>query len=484
MENELDTGVWGQIAHATLTFPFTSVFVELMQADREQDRLTRASVFAALGNPGRLAIVDHLLLSDASPSDFQSLLAMPSNLAAHHLRVLENAGVVRRLRSQGDRRRTYLSVNADALHAITPSPLEPVSRVLFVCAHNTARSQLAVAIWRRHSPVPADSAGTRPAGDVHPGTVAAARRHTLLLRPQSPRHIDDVVAPGDLVITVCDHAHEELPAAPNRVHWSIQDPEPTGQPEAFDRTIDELANRIRRLSPRLPAVREPTVTVPPPGAVEPAAQADLTIDPALALDTAASRLRTQFGEALGADTINGFLHSSYRQFAARASIPRFLPLLAERFAAQRLEALARMEGKRRDGRPTVLFLCTHDAGCSQMALGFFSSLAGDAAVGWSGGSEPADDVDPAAVAAMAERGIDISHEYPKPWTDEIVTAADVVITLGSGDARLVAPGRRFEEWAVDDPLDRDVNAVRPVRDEIERRVRTLLADLELATSRV
>jgi arsenate reductase (thioredoxin) len=159
----------------------------------------------------------------------------------------------------------------------------------------------------------------------------------------------------------------------------------------------------------------------------------------------------------------------------------YLALLAERFARQRLYALAKIEGKWNPGKPIVLFLCTHNAGRSQMAMGFFNHLAGDAAVAWSGGSEPRVEVNEAAIEAMAERGIDISGEYPKPWTDEIVQAADVVISMGCGDACPVFPGRRYDEWVLDDPADRDIGGVRPIRDEIERRVRQLLADLEVPT---
>jgi protein-tyrosine-phosphatase len=131
-------------------------------------------------------------------------------------------------------------------------------------------------------------------------------------------------------------------------------------------------------------------------------------------------------------------------------------------------------------RPTVLFLCVHNAGRSQMALGWFKHLAGDAAVAWSGGSEPARDVNPAAVAAMAEVGIDIAREFPKPWTDAGVKSADVVVTMGCGDTCPFFPGTRYEDWALDDPHGQGVDAVRPIRDEIERRVRTLLADLGLS----
>jgi arsenate reductase (thioredoxin) len=207
---------------------------------------------------------------------------------------------------------------------------------------------------------------------------------------------------------------------------------------------------------------------------------DLTIDQQLALRAAASRLQGEFGDAFGVETIERFLHSSYDQFANRASIIDFLPLLAERFARQRLKALAKVEGKASDGKPVVLFLCTHNAGRSQMAMGFLTQLAGDGAVAWSGGSEPGESINPAAVAVMAERGIDISKEYPKPWTDEIVQAADVVITMGCGDACPIFPGRRYEEWVLDDPAGQTVESVRPIRDEIERRVRQLLAELDVA----
>ncbi|SIK10555.1 arsenate reductase ArsC [Mycobacteroides abscessus] len=209
-------------------------------------------------------------------------------------------------------------------------------------------------------------------------------------------------------------------------------------------------------------------------------RSDLSIDQQLALKTAAVRLENEFTDSFGIESIERFLHSSYDQFASRASIPRFLPLLAERFARQRLRALAKVEGKSDTGKPTVLFLCTHNAGRSQMALGFFSHFAGDAAVAWSGGSEPGNEINPAAVAAMSERGIDISGEYPKPWTEEIVQAADVVITMGCGDACPVFPGRRYEEWKLEDPAGMNVDAVRPVRDDIERRVRQLLNELGVA----
>jgi arsenate reductase (thioredoxin) len=206
---------------------------------------------------------------------------------------------------------------------------------------------------------------------------------------------------------------------------------------------------------------------------------DMSIDQQAALRTAARHLGDEFTAVFGTETIERFLYTSYDQFASRSTVANFLPLLAERFARQRLTALARVEGLRTDSRPVVLFLCVHNAGRSQMALGFFQHLAGDRAVAWSGGSDPGMEVNRAAVAAMAERGIDISGAYPKPWTDEVVRAADVVITMGCGDACPIFPGKRYEDWTFEDPAGKAVDAVRPIRDEIERRVRDLLAELKV-----
>ena len=206
---------------------------------------------------------------------------------------------------------------------------------------------------------------------------------------------------------------------------------------------------------------------------------DIELDQQLALRAAATNLQKRFDGVFGVETVERFLHASYEDFADRAVTTNWLPLLAERFARIRLKALALVEGKITEDRPTVLFLCVHNAGRSQMAMGFFQHYAGDRAVGWSGGSEPSSQVNPAAIAAMAEVGIDITSEFPKPWTDEIVRAADVVITMGCGDACPIFPGKRYEDWELDDPAGLGVEAVRPIRDEIEARVQALLADLNV-----
>jgi protein-tyrosine-phosphatase len=206
---------------------------------------------------------------------------------------------------------------------------------------------------------------------------------------------------------------------------------------------------------------------------------DIELDQQLALRAAATNLQKRFEGVFGLETIEQYLHTSYDEFADRSVTTNWLPLLAERFARIRLKALAMVEGKITEERPTVLFLCVHNAGRSQMAMGFLQHYAGDRAVAWSGGSEPGSKVNPAAIEAMKEVGIDISGEFPKPWTDEIVRAADVVITMGCGDACPVFPGKRYEDWVLDDPAGLGVEAVRPIRDEIEGRVKKLLTELSV-----
>ncbi|WP_438804521.1 arsenate reductase ArsC [Nocardia alni] len=198
-----------------------------------------------------------------------------------------------------------------------------------------------------------------------------------------------------------------------------------------------------------------------------------------ALRWAERRLRSEFTILFDANTIHDFLYDSYEEIGSSAAVRLYLPLLAERFARERLHLRAKVEGRVEHAIPVVLFLCTYNAGRSQIALGFFEHYAQDRALGWSGGSEPSGGLNPAAVAAMAEREIDISHEFPKTWTDEIIGAADIIVTMGCGDVCPLAPGVRYEDWIVDDPAGLSVAEVRPIRDDIERRVRGLLTELDL-----
>lgn len=218
-----------------------------MNSEQTELRERRAQVHAALGDVHRLQIVDLLATTDASSSEIGAATGLPSNLLAHHLNTLEDAGLVTRRRSEGDKRRSYLSLNRHEAWLVPDAPkadaIPAARRVVFVCTANTARSHLAAALWRRASPVAATSAGTHPGDRINPGALAAARRHHLDLPETAPRLLADIRDEGDLVITVCDRAHEELGDAA-WAHWSIPDPVPAGSKSAFDAAHDALAVRI------------------------------------------------------------------------------------------------------------------------------------------------------------------------------------------------------------------------------------------------
>lgn len=201
------------------------------------------------------------------------------------------------------------------------------------------------------------------------------------------------------------------------------------------------------------------------------------------LATTANILSREFTGIFSPEVIARFLDESLDQLLERAQYTQFVPVLAERFARERLRALAKIEGTIVTDNPTVIFLCVHNAGRSQMAMGWMQHLAGDRIDVMSGGSAPGDRVNPSAVQAMDEVGIDISTGYPKPWTDETIGAADVIVTMGCGDACPVLPGKRYLDWELDDPAGKDVAQVRPVRDDIEQRVRGLMAELGVEPSR-
>ena len=208
----------------------------------------RAARHAALGDPARLAIADELSASERAPIELRRLLGIESNLLAHHLDVLERVGLIERSRSSGDGRRRYVHLLRPALEGLAPGrPVHP-GRALFVCSANSARSQIAAALWCALTGQPADSAGTHPAPRVHPGAIAAAKRAGLDLTGAVPCDLADLESFPPLVITVCDRAHEELDPDDTWLHWSIPDPVPVGTKAAFDTALAEIRERISSLA--------------------------------------------------------------------------------------------------------------------------------------------------------------------------------------------------------------------------------------------
>jgi arsenate reductase len=203
----------------------------------------------------------------------------------------------------------------------------------------------------------------------------------------------------------------------------------------------------------------------------------LSIDQRVQIHQSAVALERRWHGKINVETIERFMTDSLDMILPNATVTTWIPVLVERLTDDRLRALMRLDSNRTDLNPSVLFLCVHNAGRSQIAAGFTRALGGDKVDVFSGGSQPAEGVNQAVVAAMAEKGIDISAELPQPWADEVVRAADVIVVMGCGDACPVYPGKRYLDWELDDPSGKSVEEVRPIRDEIERRVRGLLAEL-------
>jgi protein-tyrosine-phosphatase len=187
-------------------------------------------------------------------------------------------------------------------------------------------------------------------------------------------------------------------------------------------------------------------------------------------------LAAEFPGVFSRETIRRYVDGSLEDLSG-ARFHDFLPLFIHRFARERLRALAQVEGTMTKEVPEVLFVCVHNAGRSQMAAGLLDKLAAGRVQVRTAGSDPADRINSAAVEAMAEVGVDLSKEFPKPLTDEVVRAADAVITMGCGDACPIYPGKRYEDWELEDPEGKDLETVRRIRDQIAERVRSLLVEL-------
>ena len=198
------------------------------------------------------------------------------------------------------------------------------------------------------------------------------------------------------------------------------------------------------------------------------------------LENLVSQLARKYAGKFDESEIRPIVKESFDSFSD-AKVRTFVPVFTTRYADDRLRALAKVRGFITDAPPSVLFVCVHNAGRSQMAAGWLRHLSKGRVEVYSGGSLPGKDLNAAAVAAMQEVGIDIASEFPKPFAVEIVQAADVVITMGCGDTCPIFPGKRYEDWALEDPAGLGVEAVRPIRDAIRRRVEDLLQDLGVST---
>ena len=263
-----------------MTFEIASIMIEAMKVEPSSDPEVgadhRARALAALADPIRLQILDALVLGDISSGELCAQLGLASNLLAHHIGVLEREGLVDRHRSQADRRRSYVRLVPGAFDGLLPglsttprsaTTVPAVTRVVFVCTANSARSQLAAALWSQHSSVPVSSGGTHPAPGIAPGAAAVAERHQLALVQRAPQPLPALTA-EDYLVTVCDNAYEDLihdnalaTTRPHRAHWSVPDPVPVGNNQAFEDAYAELEGRVvtlaRHLKPATDARTDP-----------------------------------------------------------------------------------------------------------------------------------------------------------------------------------------------------------------------------------
>ena len=206
---------------------------------------------AALGDEARLRMVDLLVEGDLSVRELAGVLEMPGNLLAHHLNVLDDAGVIERRHSEGDHRRRYVTLRRQVLAGLNlaPGPL-PMSSVVFVCNHNSARSQYAAAYWTSRTGRVATSAGVNPAPAVHPLAIRVAKERGLDLSGARPRGYDSLTQVPVLLISVCDLAREGfLPDAQHHIHWSVPDPVAVRQVGAFRSAFDDIEHRVDSLVP-------------------------------------------------------------------------------------------------------------------------------------------------------------------------------------------------------------------------------------------
>ncbi|MCD1286454.1 ArsR family transcriptional regulator [Brevibacterium sp. GP-SGM9] len=220
--------------------------------DERTSVVRRSALHAALGDPARLQVIDLLVLGDRSPSELIARLDLSSNLLTHHLGVLEREGLISRSPSEGDRRRSYIRLHREVLDRLGDYRGPCAQRIVFICTGNSARSPLAAALWSRRSTIPATSAGTHPARAVSPLAQRIAARHGLDISTHRPRSIENTAGPEDLLVTLCDRAHETLRDV-SVIHWSVPNPSTNGTEQDYERAFGDISTRLTTLSRQLTA---------------------------------------------------------------------------------------------------------------------------------------------------------------------------------------------------------------------------------------
>ena len=369
-----------------------------------------------------------------------------------------------------------------------------VPAVLFLCVHNAGRSQMALG-WFNHLAAGraiAWSGGSEPGTDINQDVVNAMAEIGIDISKEFPKPwTEEFLGAADVVVTMgCGDA---CPLDIRQALRGLGAGRSDNQVARADPRNQGCCGTAGRGAPR----GDPAVTSAVTRTTSRHRDRDtagvglacqrkggnmsdlevMTSGQRTALRGVALELHTRFAGMFGEETIEALVIDSFNELAKTATVTRWLVLGTQRFAEQRLRALIHAEDRSAKKVPAVLFLCVHNAGRSQMALGWFKHLAGARAIAWSGGSAPGAETNQGVVAAMAEVGIDIAREFPKPWTDEFFGAADVVVTMGCGDACPLISGKHYEDWDLQDPTGKSLEAIRPIREEIRLKVEVLLNQL-------
>jgi arsenate reductase (thioredoxin) len=432
-----------------------------------------AARLAALADPVRMRLLGLLARGDSPVGTLAAALGLSQPLVSFHLKVLRQAGMVSAERAglftyhrllpaavNGllDELAELLALDQPAL----PRREDVMGTVVFADRHSAITSQMAAGFFNALAPegLRAVSAGVRPAARVHALAVEAMAEAGIDLAAVRPQRLTRELAAGaGLLVTLAgvgDLPTVEVPCQ----DWPVPDPD-RATIEQVRQVRDELRERVITLLVELD---------------DPAPELDLGAGERAAVHRALARLRGPYTRLLGAERVERIVREELlrlRGLHAR----RFLELLVERHARERLRALAQAEGRLAKAVPEVLFVCVHNAGRSQLAAALTEQAGAGRVHAWSAGSRPAAGVQPEVATALAEVGVDPSACAPKPWTTELVRAADVVITMGCGDACPYVPGVRYLDWDVPDPAGRSLAEVRALREQLRGRVEELLDQL-------
>ncbi|WP_158069073.1 low molecular weight phosphatase family protein [Tessaracoccus sp. ZS01] len=340
---------------------------------------------------------------------------------------------------------------------------ETKPHLLFVCVKNGGKSQMAAALARQFGgdAVEVTSAGTKPGSSLNEASVEALAEVGASMEGESPKQLtDDMLRAATHVILVGTEAQvEPVPGM-------------TAPVEVWD--TDEPSLRGIEGEERMRLVREDIFTRVAELVLEVTGQnrADLERYRGIVGD-----LARHYDGIFSYDEVRAAVRTAHAELAATTKAPQFLPLFVERFAHDKLRAAAKAKGQPTDGKPELLFVCVQNAGRSQMAAAMAKHFSDGRVNVRSGGSRPAGKLNPDAEAVLAERGMDATYLFSKPLTNDAVEASDVVITMGCGDECPFYPGKRYEDWAVEDPNGRPIEDVRRIADDLETRVKALLSDL-------